>query len=140
MFIVRDAADDSCDVLIELVFCIRCCGHCRGYKLTRVTGPTVVLRRRARSRSEPLLPGSIMFNKLFRFRFIYLVILQTKETSDKTKSGRCRRGHLETKVQSLPRTLSALLIPSPVSGMCNLPHSVPLNPPVESPEGWWCPR
>ena len=31
----------------------------------------------------------------FRFRFIYLVILQTQETSAKTKSGRCRRGHLE---------------------------------------------
>ena len=29
----------------------------------------------------------------FRFRFIYLVILQTQETSAKTKSGRCRRGH-----------------------------------------------
>ena len=29
-----------------------------------------------------------------RFRFIYLVVLQTKETSAKTKSGRCRRGHL----------------------------------------------
>ena len=29
-FIVRDAADDGCEVLVELVFCIRCCGHCRG--------------------------------------------------------------------------------------------------------------
>ena len=105
MFIVRDAADDSCDVLIELVFCIRCCGHCRGYTLTRVTGPTVVLRRRARSRSEPLLPGSIMLNKLFRFRFIYLVILQTKETSSKTKSGRCRRGHLEKSAWPTPYSL-----------------------------------
>ena len=31
----------------------------------------------------------------FRFRFIYLVILWTQETSAKTKYGRCRRGHLE---------------------------------------------
>ena len=31
----------------------------------------------------------------FRFRCIYLVILQTQETSAKTKFGRCRRGHLE---------------------------------------------
>ena len=30
LFIVRDAADDGCEVLVELVFCIRCCGHCRG--------------------------------------------------------------------------------------------------------------
>ena len=30
----------------------------------------------------------------FRFRLIYFVILQTQETSAKTKSGRCRRGHL----------------------------------------------
>ena len=38
----------------------------------------------------------------FRFRFIYLVILQTQETSAKTKSGRCRRGHLEkNKVYSI---------------------------------------
>ena len=28
-----------------------------------------------------------------RFRLIYLVILQTQETSAKAKSGRCRRGH-----------------------------------------------
>ena len=31
----------------------------------------------------------------FRFRCIYLVILQTQETSAKTKFGRCRIGHLE---------------------------------------------
>ena len=31
----------------------------------------------------------------FRFRCIYLVILQTQETSAKTKFGRCRRGHLD---------------------------------------------
>ena len=30
LFIVRDAADGGCEVLVELVFCIRCCGHCRG--------------------------------------------------------------------------------------------------------------
>ena len=30
LFIVGDAADDGCEVLVELVFCIRCCGHCRG--------------------------------------------------------------------------------------------------------------
>ena len=30
LFIVVDAADDGCDVLVERVFCIRCCGHCRG--------------------------------------------------------------------------------------------------------------
>ena len=30
LFIVEDAADDGCKVLVELVFCIRCCGHCRG--------------------------------------------------------------------------------------------------------------
>ena len=27
LFIVGDAADDGCEVLVELVFCIRCCGH-----------------------------------------------------------------------------------------------------------------
>ena len=31
---------------------------------------------------------------------IYLVIFQTQETSAKTKSGRCRRGHLE-KIKSI---------------------------------------
>ena len=30
LFIVWDAADVGCEVLVELVFCIRCCGHCRG--------------------------------------------------------------------------------------------------------------
>ena len=30
------------------------------------------------------------YSNIFRFRFIYLVILQTQETSAKTKSGRCR--------------------------------------------------
>ena len=29
-FIVGDAADDGGEVIVELVFCIRCCGHCRG--------------------------------------------------------------------------------------------------------------
>ena len=33
LFIVEDAADDGCEVLVELVFCIRCCGHCRGNNL-----------------------------------------------------------------------------------------------------------
>ena len=38
----------------------------------------------------------------FRFRCIYLVILQTQETSAKTKFGRCRRGHLgKNKVYSI---------------------------------------
>ena len=35
------------------------------YTLTRVMGPSVVLRRRARSRSEPPLPGSTIRSKLF---------------------------------------------------------------------------
>ena len=30
LFIVGDAADGGCEVFVELVFCIRCCGHCRG--------------------------------------------------------------------------------------------------------------
>ena len=30
LLIVWDAADDGCEVLVELVFCIRCCGHFRG--------------------------------------------------------------------------------------------------------------
>ena len=30
LFIVGDAAYDGSEVLVELVFCIRCCGHCRG--------------------------------------------------------------------------------------------------------------
>ena len=30
LFIVGDAAADGFEVLVELVFCIRCCGHCRG--------------------------------------------------------------------------------------------------------------
>ena len=30
LFIVGDAADDGCEVLVELIFCISCCGHCRG--------------------------------------------------------------------------------------------------------------
>ena len=33
LFIIRDADDDGCEVLVELVFCIRCCGHCRGMGL-----------------------------------------------------------------------------------------------------------
>ena len=38
----------------------------------------------------------------FRFRCIYLVILQTQETCAKTKFGHCRRGHLEkNKVYSI---------------------------------------
>ena len=78
LFIVGDAADDDCEVLVELVFCIRGCGDCRGihvdkgdwsivgaYTLTRVTGPAVVLSRRVRSRSEPLLIGSIMLSRMF---------------------------------------------------------------------------
>ena len=31
LFIVRDDAEDGCDIFVELVFCIRCCGHCRGF-------------------------------------------------------------------------------------------------------------
>ena len=66
LFIVGDAADDGCEVLVELIFYIRCCGHCRCiHKLTRVTGPVVVLSRRVKSRSEPFLPGSIMLSRLF---------------------------------------------------------------------------
>ena len=44
-------------------------------------------------------PGMCSTRNRYRsdFRFIYLVILQTQETSAKTKSGRCRRGHLEEK-------------------------------------------
>ena len=32
LFIVGDGADDGCEVLVELVFCIRCCGHCSGIR------------------------------------------------------------------------------------------------------------
>ena len=48
--------------------------------------------------------SAVEHRSLFRFRFrcIYLVILQTQETSAKTKIGRCRRGHLEkNKVYSI---------------------------------------
>ena len=30
LFIVGDAADDGCEDLVELVFCMQCCGHCSG--------------------------------------------------------------------------------------------------------------
>ena len=33
LFIVGDAAADGCEVITELLFCIRCCGHCRGNHL-----------------------------------------------------------------------------------------------------------
>ena len=29
LFIFGDAADDGCDIPVELIFNIRCCGHCR---------------------------------------------------------------------------------------------------------------
>ena len=67
LFIVGDAADDGCEVLVELVFCIisDVADMVGAFTLTRVTGPAVVLSRRVRSRSEPLLPGSIMLSRLF---------------------------------------------------------------------------
>ena len=36
LFIVGDSADDGCEVLVELVFCIRCCGHCMGIHADKV--------------------------------------------------------------------------------------------------------
>ena len=63
LFIVRDAADDGCEVLVELVFCIRCCGHCRGIHADK--GDWSCSGVESLSRSEPLLPGSIMLSRLF---------------------------------------------------------------------------
>ena len=60
LFIIGDAADDGCDVLVADVADI-----VGAYTLTRVTGPAVVLSRSVRSRSEPSLPGSIMLSRLF---------------------------------------------------------------------------
>ena len=67
LFIVGDAADDGCEILVELVFCIisDVADMVGAFTLTRVTGPAVVLSRRVRSRSEPLLPGSIILSRLF---------------------------------------------------------------------------
>ena len=30
LFIVGDTADDGCEVLVEIIVCVRCGGHCRG--------------------------------------------------------------------------------------------------------------
>ena len=51
-FIVTDAADDGCEVLVELVFVSDVADIVGAYTLTRVTGPAVVLSRRVRSRSQ----------------------------------------------------------------------------------------
>ena len=59
------AADDGCDVLVELSFVSDVEDIVGANALTNVTGPAVVLSRRVRSRSVPLLPGSIMLNRLF---------------------------------------------------------------------------
>ena len=64
LFIVGDAADDGCEVFRRT--CLLYVADIVGaYTLTRVTGPAVVLSRRVRSRSVPLLPGSIMLSRLF---------------------------------------------------------------------------
>ena len=74
-----------------------------------MTGAVVVLSRIVRSRSEPLLPGSIML------------------------------AHCSL-LESLLRTLCSLPSPSLANVMSTISPSVPLNPPVESPGWWQCPR
>ena len=64
LFMVGDAADGGCEVLLELVFCIRFAENLGAYTLTKMTGHAVVLNRRVRSRPEPLLPGSNVLNRL----------------------------------------------------------------------------
>ena len=56
---------DGCEVLIELVFCIRCCGHCRGINADKGDWVGNGVESTIGSRSEPLLPGSIMLSRLF---------------------------------------------------------------------------
>ena len=109
LFIIGDAANDDCDVLIELVFCIisDVADIVGAFTLTRVTGPAVLLSRRVRSRSEPLLPGPIMLSRLF------------------------------LTATATPYSLSSPS-PSHASIMCYISPSVPLNPQVGSPEGWQC--
>ena len=48
LFIVRDAADDGCEVFVELVFVSDGADIVGAYTLTRVTGPAVMLSRRVR--------------------------------------------------------------------------------------------
>ena len=65
LFIFGDAADDGCEVLVELIFISDVADIVDAYTITRVTGPADVLSRRVRSRSEPLPPGSIVLSRLF---------------------------------------------------------------------------
>jgi len=55
-------------ILVELIFCIRSVGQCWGVHTDQSLwsfGPLVVFRRRVMSHSEPPLPSSTKFSKLF---------------------------------------------------------------------------
>ena len=62
LFIVGDAAADGCE---ELVFCIRCCGHCSGTYADKGDWARTGVSRKVRSLSEPLLPDSLTLSSLF---------------------------------------------------------------------------
>ena len=64
VFLAGNVPDYGCNVLVEHSFVSGVADSVGAYTLIRVTGPVAGLGRRARSRSEQLLPGSASLSKL----------------------------------------------------------------------------